>query len=268
MVGMFKVAAVAIALGTGVAAWATAPVASYSFAGTLAANEAAAPDLVAIDPLAANGFETALVHGQSRTVYHWAGDGASSDRQAGLTLDASGLHDLGQYSLAFSFEFLGTASTGSGWRRLVDTQGRQSDNGLYVSPVQVLQVVQGTELGGGQMTDGSTLFTTPGFHDVFLAVADTGAGSQQVKVWLDGQLELTATTTWFSLANGNNPGHLLTLFADNLAAGAQQEYANGRIAALALYDGALSPSAVPEPAPAALLLAGGLTLALRARRRG
>lgn len=246
---------------TALAATAATPVASYRFNGSLAADQTGAPALLAIDPQGKNAFETATVNGVSQTVYHWIGDGASSSTQAGLTLNTAGLlTDNAAYTVALTFEFATTAQTGGGWRRLIDTEGRRSDNGFYVSPAQNLQAVQGNPIA-----DGSTVFTTPGFHAVLLSVAPE-AGRQRVTAWLDGRQEFTVLSDVFTLANPNNPGHLLSFFADNLDAGAQQEYANGRIASLALYDGSFTPSAVPEPATAVLMLAGLGALA-RLRRR-
>lgn len=253
-------AAALVALASASAS-AVAPVASYHFNQTLAADQAGAPALIAIDPLGANGFETAVVNGGSQTVYRWSGNGEFSGLQAGLTLDTRGLlTDNAAYTVALTFEFASTAPFGGGWRRVIDTEGRQSDNGFYVSPGQKLQAVQ-----IGPIADGSTTFTTPGFHDVMLSVAPE-AGRQRVTAWLDGQQEFSVLSDVFTLANTNNPNHLLTFFADNLAAGAQQEFANGRIASLALYDGSFTPSTVPEPATALLTL-GGLGLGLLARRR-
>ncbi len=238
--------------------------ASYSFQQTLQANEALAPALTAINPLGQNTFETAIVNGQSQTVYHWVGNGQASDQQAGLTLDTTGLVPYNDYAVALKIELLSQASFGGGWRRLIDTEGRQSDNGFYVNPTNKLEVVQGSPAAAGPTT-----FTTPGFHDVVLSVSPEANGSQLVKGYLDGQLEFSKVLSVYSLDNANNPGHLLTFFADNLAAGAQQEYADGRIASLQIYSGAFDPTtAVPEPASMAMVLAGlGLLSWRKARSR-
>lgn len=105
-------------------------VATYSFNDTLAAVEASAPALVSIDPLGLNGFETALVNGVSQRVFKWVGDGSSSNLNAGLSLDATGLAAYDNYSVEMTFEFESTAAYGGGWRRIMDTQNRQSDNGF------------------------------------------------------------------------------------------------------------------------------------------
>ena len=256
-------AAAALVAAACTSAQAATLAASYSFQQTLQANEALAPALMAINPLGQNTFETATVNGQSQTVYHWVGNGGSSGLQAGLTLDATGLVPYNDYSVAMKVEFLSRAPFGGGWRRLIDTEGRQSDNGFYVNPANKLEVVQGNPAAAGPST-----FTTPGFHDVVLSVSPAGAGVQEVKGYLDGQLEFTKLLNVYSLDNANNPGHFLTFFADNVAANAQQEYADGRIASLQIYSGAFDPTAaVPEPETLALSLAGlGLLVACRARK--
>jgi len=234
-------------------------VATYTFNDTLAAVEASAPTLVSIDPLLQNGFETALVNGVSQRVFKWSGDGSSSTLNAGLSLDATGLVAYDNYSVELTFEFESLAAYGSGWRRIMDTQNRQSDNGFYVEPGNSLQVYP--------VVTGSTLFTTPGFHSVVLSNFLVG-GVREVKAYLDGNLELVSNTDQLNLDNANNPGHLLHFFVDNLAGPAQQEFANGRIASLRLYDGIVVPS-VPEPTSASLIALGllGVGLAGLARRR-
>jgi hypothetical protein len=213
--------------------------------------------LVSIDPLGRNGFETAVVNGQSQRVFHFSGDGSTPSLNAGLRLDATGLVAYDNYSVELTFEFLEPAAFGSGWRRILDTQNRQSDNGFYVAPENVLQVYP--------VISGSTIFTTPGFHNVVLTNFVVN-GTREVKAYLDGNLELVSNTDQLNLDNANNPGHLLHFFVDNLAGPAQQEFADGRIASLRLYDGVIIPS-VPEPASALLVLLGLMPICLAGRRK-
>lgn len=236
-------------------------VASYDFNNSLAANEAGKPSLVAIDPLGQNSFETAVVNGFNDTVYHWVGNGADASQQAGFSLDTTGLVNYKSYSVALTFEFSSQALTGGGWRRIIDTQNRQSDSGFYVGPSNKLEVIQIPTVNPG-----STTFTTPGFHNVVLSVIPNGA-QQTVSAYLDGQLEVTSTTDTFNLNNSDNPNHLLYFFVDNLFSNAQLEYANGRIASLKLYDGAFNPLAVPEPEISAMMLAGLGLVGFAGRRR-
>jgi hypothetical protein len=226
------------------------PVATYNFSNTLNANEAGAPSLVSVNPLGLNGFESAVVNGHSQTVFHWNGTGSPASQQAGLQLNATGLVQYNNYSVELIFEFLEPSQFGGGWRRILDTQNRQSDNGFYVEPGNHLQVYP--------VVTGSTLFTTPGFHDVLLTNFVVG-GQREVKAYLDGVLQLTSDTDQLNLDNANNPGHLLNFFLDNLAGPAQNEFADGRIAFLQLSDGIVVPGprvGVPQPPTLALVLFG------------
>ena len=240
-------------------AQATALVATYDFNDTLAATGGAAPSLISVDPLGQNSFETALVNGVSQRVFHWRGDGSDPARHAGLRLDTTGLLSYDNYSIEMTFEFLTGAAFGGGWRRMVDTQNRQSDNGFYVSPGNVLQVFP--------VVDGSTVFTNNVFHTVVLTNFVFG-GVRDVRAYLDGNLELVSDTDQLNLDNANNSGHLLHFFLDNLVDNAQQEYADGRIARLRLYDGVVIPSVAPEPGSVALVLLALLTMHKIGRRWG
>src|SRR5262249_4654619 len=128
-----------LVLGVCLAQGAT-PVATYRFNNSLAAEEPGAPSLVSVDPLGRNGFEDATVDGVPTRVFHWQGTANPPTQQAGLTLDATGLVQYNNYSVELVFEFLEAAQAGGGWRRVMDTQNRQSDNGFYVEPGNRLQV--------------------------------------------------------------------------------------------------------------------------------
>jgi hypothetical protein len=114
-------------------------------------------------------------------------------------------------------------------------------------------------------------------------------GTQDVKAYLDGKLELTSGTNQLSLNNADNPNQLLHFFLDNVAGSAQTEFADGRVALIRLYNGALTSSQVgtiastpfatpppptgnviPEPGTLALAATGLLPLAgavVRKRRK-
>lgn len=264
--------AMTILPGTIPAAHAQTSVATYLFNNALSAEEGGVPALTATDPLGLNGFENASVFGQNRTVYRWDGNSTPS-QQAGLTLDTTGLVSPNNYSVELVFAF--TEDNGS-WRRIVDTQNRQSDNGFYVEPGDRLQVYN--------VVTGSTLFTTNEFHHVVLTNFVSG-GTQEVRAYLDGNLELTSNTDQLNLDNPNNPDNLLHLFLDNLVGGGQGEFADGRISLFRLYEGVLTPqqvqqqsqnpfgspvaAAAPEPGSLALIALTGLPMvgALVRRRR-
>jgi hypothetical protein len=215
--------------------------------------------LVSVDSLGLNRFEDATVNGNIQRVFHWQGNAAPGTQNAGLTLNTTGLVQYENYSVELTFEFLEAALAGGGWRRIIDTQNRQSDNGFYVDPGNHLQVYP--------VVTGSTIFSTPGFHDVVLSNFVNGT-QREVKAWLDGVLQLQSDTDQLNLDITNNPGHILSFFLDNVAGPAQNEFANGRIASLRLYDGVVVPEpSIPEPGTYALMLAGLGAIGLATRWR-
>lgn len=235
---------------------AATPVATYTFNDTLVASEGGVAALQAIDPLGLNGFEDAVVFGVNQRVYRWSGSGRDSLLNAGLKLDTTGLVSYENYSVELVFEFTQAAQAGGGWRRIIDTQNRVSDNGFYVDPGNFLQVYP--------VVTGSTTFTTPGFHRVVMSNYVV-SGVREVKAYLDGNLELTSGTDQLNLDNANNPGHLLHFFVDNFDV-APNEFANGRIAYMRIYDGVVVPQ-VPEPTALALAAPGLALVAWAAWRR-
>jgi hypothetical protein len=239
--------------------------ATYLFQDTLAAEEPGRPSLFAVNPLGMNGFETATVFGSPRRVYRWDGNAFPLTQQAGLFVITTGVIPTNNYSVEMVFEF--TEKIGS-WRRIIDVENRQADDGFYVSPDNVLQIWD-----AGALADGPTEFTTSAFHHVVL----TNSGGI-VQAFLDGNLELTATTGVMDI---NNPLNVMNFFLDNVVGAGLEEFADGRVALIRLYAGALTPAevallardpfpaggAVPEPSALALLCLGVLGVAGYCRRR-
>jgi len=236
---------------------------SYGFDNTLASSTAGAPTLTAIDPTLTNGFSTDTVFGQTRTVYDFNGQ-ATSALNGGLALDSSAITP-NSYSVALTLKF---DERQGAWRRIIDVSGRQSDAGFYVDPGNNLAIFP---------TSGSQVnFNSGVYRNVVLTVDGT-----TVSGFIDGGQSFTTTTTVMGLT-----GNPIVFFADNVAAGGQNEWSSGSIAALRVYNGVLTaaeiaelnrvpfveppvtpPAAVPEPASWAMMIAGFGLVGSAARRR-
>jgi hypothetical protein len=198
--------------------------AQYLFDNNLNSNVAGAPALIATDPLGTSGYVADTVFGNSRTVYQFNGATSPAD-QGGLSFNNSGsLITSNSYSVDLVFEFFDRTNA---WRRILDVQNRQSDNGFYVDPSNNLDIYP--ESSGGNA------FTTGVYHNVALTVDGT-----TVTGYLDNVASFTLTTTQMDIANLNNPGALVNLFLDNVIAGGQSEWSPGNIALANFYDGVLS----------------------------
>lgn len=228
--------------------------ATYLFNDNLNAEEAGAPALVAVDPLGLNQFETATVFGQTRRVYHYDGNASPASQQAGLSLDTTGLIPTNNYSVEIVFEFV---EDNNRWRRILDVRDRASDTGFYVDPIPI------DHLHVFPVADGSTPFTSPGFHHV--ALTNAPGVFDTVKAYLDGGLELTASTNVMRI---NNVDDLMNFFLDNNTGPFQNDYMDGRVALIRVWEGVLTdsevqqlaqnpfPQVIPEPGTVTLLLVG------------
>jgi hypothetical protein len=191
--------------------------ATYEFNNTLAAQEAGAPALVAVDPLAQNGFLTENVLGTNRPVYHWSGNNSPVNEQAGLLLNTTGvIADPTLYSVEMIFKF--TEDTGS-WRSIMNTRGRMEDTAFYVEPGDRLQVYNDVT--------GTSIFSTGEYHYIALTVANN-----TVKAYFDGNLELNSPTDKLNIIDPT-----IAFFLDNNLGGpAETEFADGSIALLRIHD--------------------------------
>ena len=224
------VASAAAALFAATSANAATLVAQYNFNGNFASSVGGAPNLVPTDPLGTSSF--VATGGWN---FNGANDPASS--QAGLTFDSTGLLTHDSYSIDLVFQFNDRNGL---WRRIIDVENRQSDDGFYVDPSNNLDIFP--------VAGSSDAFSTGNKHNVLLTVDGT-----TVTAYLDGNLEFTATTNLMDIANPNNPGNLVNLFLDNDVGGFQDEWSSGTIYQASFYDGV---AAVPEPSTWAMLLLG------------
>ena len=194
-------------------------VAEYRYNGNLASSAGGAPALVSVDPLGLNAFVTDVVNGQTQQVFNWVGNAVPVTQQAGFTLDTTGLVVTNSYSVEMIFEL--TQREGQ-WRRLIDVEDRQSDDGFYVNP--------GNQLAVYPIISSLTPFTNNVYEHVVLTV-DGGT----ISAYLNGLQQFSGTSTLMDIQFSRQMG----FFIDNVVAGGQGEFSNGSIALLRLYAGVL-----------------------------
>lgn len=200
-------------------------VATYQFNGTLAAAEPGVPPLVPTDPLALSGFVPDVVLGVNQYVWSFDENDNPTNQQAGLTLNTTGLVAPTNYSVDLVFLF---TQRDGGWRRIIDVEHRQSDNGFYVNPQNNLHVYP--------ISGSSSGWTNNKYHHVVLTNDGTTVNS-----YLDGVSQFTTTTNLLNINNANNPDLELAFFLDNVIAGGQFEFSDGRVALIRLWNGVLDP---------------------------
>jgi hypothetical protein len=208
-------------------------IATYQFNNTLAADEVGAPSLTAIDPLSQSHFMTDDVLGKTRPVYEFIGNTLSIEN-AGFSFPSQGyLNNDDAFSIEMVFQFKEDQST---WESIFGLSNRQSDNAFYVHPNNSLQVYPDVS--------GQDTFIFGEYHHVTL----TNDGAGRVVVYIDGLFQFDSTTERvnFSEYADVNPERLIHFFVDNTASGGQNEYANGRVALIRIYDEELTANDVAE----------------------
>lgn len=213
--------------------------ATYQLNQSFAADQVAAAALTPVDPTAASAFVPDTVLGATRTV--WAFNGAPTpDQQAGLTLDTRALVNAESYSIDMVINL--TANDGN-WRRLLDVQNRQSDDGFYVDPQNNLDIYP--------VMGSTAAFTNGVYHHVAMTVDGTAA-MPILRAYLDGALQFSSMTSEMDLDYDvtDNPQQLLGVFLDNTAGGGSGEWSPGRLAILRAWDGVLTDAQVASLAAA------------------
>jgi hypothetical protein len=152
----------------------------------------------------------------------------------------------------------------SGWRRLLDSSDRQSDDGLYIDP--------GNNLDSFPNGGSSSPFTPNTFFDIFVTVDS----SNTVTGYFGGVQQFSETSPSLDIATDT-----LGFFLDNVASSGQGEWSSGNVALVKVFNTALTAdqvaaetadpfqgtSASPEPGTWMLMLGGAAALAAF-RRRG
>lgn len=262
--GVLAVMGASIAFASLAHAADTVPEADYRFNSSYASTVGGAPDLTPIaqgDPATTGTFSTETVDGIPNVPVFLFGE------NRGLIASTTGVVSPDSYSVVFySRQDVVTLGT-TGIAKLIDFKNRTSDAGQYI-------------VGG-----------VPTFYDGLLPVVP-GAGAYEsnvysqfvltrddaglVSVYLDGASLYSFDDSASELATLSEG--VLTFFADDpntagLPLGLSIEPAEGAIARLRLYDGALSAeqvagldTLVPEPTTLASL--GSVCLLLLRRRRG
>jgi hypothetical protein len=236
-------------------------VATYTFDNTLSAQQSGVAALTAVNPLGTSGFTTATVFGNQQTVYNFNGASTPAD-QGGLDFNTTGLISDTEYSVEMVVEL----TSDSGWRRLLDSQDRQSDAGYYIDPNNA---VDNYPNGGG----GSNQFTNNTFFDVFVTVNP----SNDVVGYINGVQQFADISTSLNVTTNT-----LGFFLDNTAGGGQGEWSSGDVALIKVFNTALTAdqveeesahpfagtggTATPEPGTWVLLLAGAAGMAMLKRR--
>ena len=238
-----------------------APVASYFFNNTLAANEPGAPALQALNHASANGFVTSSVPAdftaaaptpESRTAYRF--DGAvGAGNNAGLVLDPSGLlTDNGVYSVEMVVKF---DDLQSDFVKVLSFNGDDDDAGIYIYPEGQSVALLATEApaspdGGSNEFDGFQAVEDTYFHLVVslerrTALNELGEEVELVdlaNLYFNGTaLDIPASplTDTFGDFDLDVTNGILSFFNDDGVFGFN-EVSDGSVAKIALYDQALS----------------------------
>ena len=249
-------------------------VATYQFQGTLAADEAGAPALTALN---SGSFVTDTnVLGQTRTVYERMSASSDPTLQSALRLDTSSLSlTSNNYAVEVVFTFTDTLdprAPGTNFRRIINSHDSSSaeDSGLYLGSrggPSLLDIYQ-----GGSHAGGPDLVNNP-YYDLVLSVSPTGE-----QAYVNGVLAVGYSGLPDAIAS-----NFLNFFLDNEGSSAY-EYGNGKVALIRVFNSALTaedvrllnndgdpfPAAsVPEPSSVVLLGLGAFGLAgmMRHRRR-